>query len=250
MIRFLRRIRQNSLFQGQLRKYLAYAIGEILLIVAGILIALQVNDYNESQKIKSAEKRILENFIACLQDDLSTINYNIDKHSKAIVAGETLLEVFRTGTPYHDSLSLYFAGICYYTNFMSNIGAYESLQGKGMDIISNNKLRFSIVNLYEKWYPIARFNDERLADDIFHLKRSFLQDHFDKFQVFHPDELVYLGEMTPLDFNHLRDEAQYQYFLKSLIADHRSVILFYEHIRTKAQYVIDQSLSEIQELDD
>jgi hypothetical protein len=50
MIKFFRKIRQNLLSEGQTGKYLKYAIGEIILVVIGILIALQLNDWNDSQK--------------------------------------------------------------------------------------------------------------------------------------------------------------------------------------------------------
>lgn len=47
MINYFRRIRQNLLSKGKTRKYLKYAIGEIILVVIGILIALQINNWNE-----------------------------------------------------------------------------------------------------------------------------------------------------------------------------------------------------------
>ena len=57
MIKFFRKIRQNLLSQGKTRKYLKYAIGEIILVVIGILIALQVNNWNI--KNQNQKKEIL-----------------------------------------------------------------------------------------------------------------------------------------------------------------------------------------------
>jgi hypothetical protein len=51
MIKFFRKIRQNLLSEGKTRKYFKYAIGEIILVVIGILIALQVNNWNEERKL-------------------------------------------------------------------------------------------------------------------------------------------------------------------------------------------------------
>jgi len=66
MIKFFRRIRQNLLSQGKTRHYFKYAIGEIILVVIGILIALSINNWNENRKNKQAESnyycRILEDF--------------------------------------------------------------------------------------------------------------------------------------------------------------------------------------------
>lgn len=47
MIKFFRNIRQNLLAEGKIGKYLKYASGEIILVVIGILIALQINNWNE-----------------------------------------------------------------------------------------------------------------------------------------------------------------------------------------------------------
>ncbi len=61
MIKFFRRIRQKLLQQNRFSKYLLYAIGEIVLVVIGILIALQINNWNERRKAAIEEKEILEN---------------------------------------------------------------------------------------------------------------------------------------------------------------------------------------------
>ena len=50
MIKFLRRIRQKLLSENKISKYVLYAIGEIFLVVIGILIALQINNWNETRK--------------------------------------------------------------------------------------------------------------------------------------------------------------------------------------------------------
>jgi len=60
MIKFFRNIRQNLLAEGKTSKYLKYAIGEIILVVIGILIALQINNWNENRKANIEEQRILE----------------------------------------------------------------------------------------------------------------------------------------------------------------------------------------------
>lgn len=60
MLKFFRTIRQKLLSTGQTSKYFKYAIGEILLVVIGILIALQINNMNEARKTKNAELKVLE----------------------------------------------------------------------------------------------------------------------------------------------------------------------------------------------
>ena len=59
MIQFFRKIRQRLLNENKLTKYLLYAIGEIFLVVIGILLALQINNWNDLRKQKQKEKFIL-----------------------------------------------------------------------------------------------------------------------------------------------------------------------------------------------
>jgi len=75
MIKFFRKIRQNLLSAGKTGQYFKYAIGEILLVVIGIIIALQINNWNEDRKEKLKEAEILSYAIENLRSDsLSLVN--------------------------------------------------------------------------------------------------------------------------------------------------------------------------------
>ena len=66
MIKFFRHIRQNLIMENKTGKYLKYAIGEIVLVVIGILIALQVNNWNENRKTEIK----IKNSLIALRNDL------------------------------------------------------------------------------------------------------------------------------------------------------------------------------------
>ncbi|MFT7036546.1 MAG: hypothetical protein ACJA2S_005078, partial [Cyclobacteriaceae bacterium] len=70
MIKFFRKIRQKLLSENKFSKYLVYAIGEIILVVIGIIIALQLNEWNDNRKDKKLEKE----YYCRLLDDV-----NLDK---------------------------------------------------------------------------------------------------------------------------------------------------------------------------
>ena len=61
MIKFFRKIRQNLLLEGKTGKYFKYAIGEIILVVIGILIALSINNWNDNRKNRISERKLLDN---------------------------------------------------------------------------------------------------------------------------------------------------------------------------------------------
>lgn len=78
MIKFFRKIRKKLLSDNKFSKYLIYAIGEIVLVVIGIIIALQINIWNESRKEQNAELLLFSNIL----DDLNSENYTIETQIK------------------------------------------------------------------------------------------------------------------------------------------------------------------------
>lgn len=71
MLRFFRQIRQKLLKNGNLRKYFWYALGEIFLVVIGILIALQINNWNEERKQEEEAIKLLSDFVASIEPIVS-----------------------------------------------------------------------------------------------------------------------------------------------------------------------------------
>ncbi len=81
MIGFFRKIRQNLLMENKTGKYLKYAIGEIILVVIGILIALQINNWNENQKKLIQKKDYMFSLTNDYQKDRLQLTNNI-KYNK------------------------------------------------------------------------------------------------------------------------------------------------------------------------
>jgi hypothetical protein len=76
MIKFFRHIRQNLLNEGKTTKYFKYAIGEIILVVIGILIALQINNWNEKRKENRNLRDVYSNLLLDLKAD--SISYSLN----------------------------------------------------------------------------------------------------------------------------------------------------------------------------
>ena len=73
MIKFFRKIRQQFLTENKFSKYLLYAIGEVILVVIGILIALQINNWNERKKERAQEQKYLTEIRKNLEADNTQI---------------------------------------------------------------------------------------------------------------------------------------------------------------------------------
>jgi len=91
MIKFFRKIRQNLLSEGKTGKYLKYAFGEIILVVIGILIALQLNNLNENKKNNVFEKEILSQIQENLISDKFVLKQIELNFIKAIVSSKKIL---------------------------------------------------------------------------------------------------------------------------------------------------------------
>ena len=93
MIKFFRTIRQNLLSEGKTRKYLMYAIGEIILVVIGILIALSINNWNDKQKHISQERELLKNVLENIKTDSISIDSVITTTDRILKIHKNLIQL-------------------------------------------------------------------------------------------------------------------------------------------------------------
>ena len=91
MIRFFRQIRQRLLTENRFSKYLLYAIGEILLVVFGILIALQIDNWNDNVNRQTAEQKALKNLMLDFKYNLSELEEGIKTNNTNLEACMSIL---------------------------------------------------------------------------------------------------------------------------------------------------------------
>ena len=144
MIKIFRKIRQQLLSEGNtgrpawpVGRYLKYAIGEIILVVIGILIALSINTWNEERKIRNTEVEILQNLNQELQSNLNELKAINETHQIELENGIYLLSLFGTdisGRPVRELDSLF-------SNVLSGF-SFEAKDGYIKSLISSNKIDY------------------------------------------------------------------------------------------------------------
>ncbi len=170
MIPFFRRIRKKLADDNKPLKYARYAIGEIVLVVIGILIALSINNWNENQKERKSERLILSEIRDNLKYDLNDFESNLAHLQNNLTSSKTLLKAFEDGIPYHDSLGFYFSYLDVYPHFTPKMNGYKLLHSKGLELIINVELRNKITDLYEDRYQyLLTFEKERINYNIVNL---------------------------------------------------------------------------------
>jgi len=148
-IQIFRKKRKVLLFAKEIKNYLLYSIGEIILVVLGILIALYINDWNENKKIKNKSNKSLER----IKTDLKTEDYVLKDFKKRYNYSKNYLKkiLYQGDTNNIDSIRFHFGPFVHYKMNTE----YLNLKSSGqLNLISNRGLRNSIVNFYEVYYSI------------------------------------------------------------------------------------------------
>jgi hypothetical protein len=150
MIKFFRKIRQRLVTENKFSKYLLYAIGEIVLVVIGILIALQINNWSEVRKFKNLEIVTLIEIQKGLKQALKE-NLRVEKANMSTIENyEILLEHIEKRLPYSKSLNANFFALLSWQEPDFNYYGFELFKSRGPDLISNDSIKINLLKIYEE----------------------------------------------------------------------------------------------------
>ena len=155
MIKFFRKIRYDLMEKNKTGKYLKYAIGEIILVVIGILIALQINNWNEERKNKIKESVYLEGIKSDLARDIKYIQFLIPKNSTWTQNYAKLdsLAKLKSNKIFEIEFSEIFNLSRQIYTFYPRVGSYSSLISENSaGLISNKELLMQLKSIYEIEY--------------------------------------------------------------------------------------------------
>ena len=152
MARIFNSVRQRLLKENRLTRYLIYAIGEIFLVVIGIFLALQLNNWNAGRKETAKELGLLAEMRQNLEADLTDCRYNIGMNQRLWRGNVAVLKHLEEHTPFHDSLRVHYGNLFGSTVLTPNTSAFDNLRSIGFDLITNDSLRRSITKLYSERY--------------------------------------------------------------------------------------------------
>ncbi len=151
-MKILRSIRQRMINENRVTRYLTYAVGEVVLVVIGIFLALQLNNWNSERKEAAKELGLLAEMRQNLEADLADCQYNIDFNQRLWRGNVAVLKHLEERTPFHDSLRVHYGNLWGNTVLTPNTSAFDNLKSLGFDLIRNDSLRRSITKLYSERY--------------------------------------------------------------------------------------------------
>jgi len=230
MIKFFRKIRQDLLMENKTGKYFKYAIGEIVLVVIGILIALGINNWNNANNLTNKQTTLLIEMKSNLESDLEGLKWDINKNEKLLKANRIVLKSLNNGV-YHDSLNLYYTWIKGNTVFVKNTSAFKNLESFGLDIIKNDSLRIKITNLYSTQYEYIRYI-EQVRDEKFQYEQIIPQ--ITKHLKLSSENLY-----QPINFEELSRNNEFKSVLKLNCEMRNYIITIYKDIEKMITELID-----------
>ena len=171
MIKFFRKIRQQLAYENNISKYFRYAIGEIVLVVIGILIALSINNWNETRKLRIAEKEILNVLKLSTSINLSELEKNHKRVTRFIVNTDSILSLLdQKKEIIGDSRRLFSTALQsgFRVEGRLSMTGYSALQNSRAEILESKELRNTIIDLYGTHLPWLEKNGKEWS--------SYLQD--------------------------------------------------------------------------
>jgi hypothetical protein len=174
MIKFFRKIRQKMLTENKFSKYLIYAIGEIVLVMIGILLALQVNNWNEQRIQQKLEADFLQKVHQEFKKNQDQLSFVLNMHQKSFESCDFILKNYDNKQIPKDSMRKHLQQYKYSYTYNPSSSSVDALVNSGnLNIISNKELS----NILIEWNEMVNDYEE---EEI--INRNFYDNviiHFD-----------------------------------------------------------------------
>ena len=216
MSRIFRNIRQGSLKDSKFGRYVLYAVGEIVLVVIGILIAFSISNWSEGRKARKLEEKMLSDIRSALKNNFFQVDLAMGCCRSGASSAKLILDHLKEDKPYHDSLDVHFStAIQWCTPTLRNAG-YESLKSKGLSVVTNDSIRVYLDIYNNDWLDQLA---QRQEDYFYGTASPVLVNLFDK--------VAMRSSMEPFDYETLKESKEFLSILKTSIAYREDQIFWY-----------------------
>ena len=175
-----------------------HAVGELALIVSGILIALGANSWYESRQVRQDEIQILDQISQSLNEDYETLLNRTERITRFAATSDRLYDFLQSDEPMNEAHPAMFSAVNGFTAIQFQTAPFEALRSKGFDLVSNESLRLGLIELYDAIYTAAEANVDRDAFFVNSQIRPFLLKEFRRDAS---------DNWNPKDLNGVRDDA-------------------------------------------
>ncbi|GAB4236674.1 MAG: hypothetical protein Tsb0034_11410 [Ekhidna sp.] len=159
---------------------------EVAVVTVGILIAYQLNAWKEERNQRATEKHILKEIKTNLTLDLHDLNMNLRGHQRGSSFIDSLKKISKR-KEYDPNIPVYLSNSLRDYIFVPQTSAFETLKSKGVEIISNDSLRISILRMYDFNYTLLKELESNYLASQFHPHLLYIVDAY--FQSFNVNDL-------------------------------------------------------------
>jgi hypothetical protein len=220
MITLFRRIRERLIASGSITKYLLYAIGEILLVVIGILIALQVNNWNEEKQLnQQIDSTLLE-----IKDDLirdeAAVNETMSYLEGDLTAQDNIIRTLERDDPFTEQTYRDLGRVMLLRRTELTDNGYNLLKELGMNNLNDRELRDALYDYYERKARVAL---REIQDDKVEFENTwieYLRKHFRTWN---------FGEQAiPNDDSFIRNDSYFLTMIRMNLNNRTSTLNFHK----------------------
>jgi uncharacterized protein (UPF0297 family) len=243
----------RNIFNHLKSKWYKYVL-EIVVVILGILIAYNLEEWSDARKNKRKEIEILKEFKRGLSADLEDMRWNIRSHEYSIRSSKIILKVIKDNQPYHDSLDAYFSYTHAFTTFTGNVSPVEQLKNTDFAIVSNDTLRLEISGMYDEAYTRIRLVEIAIKRDYEQL-RDFDRLYFEAYDIDRVSSSKNIppppwGIMRPINFTTLKENPEYAALLRARISNQMGLLrIHYNPAEKVLSNLLNQIDREIKKLD-
>lgn len=228
MLSFFRKIRRSLIESGSARRYILYAIGEIVLVMVGILLALQVNNWNEWKKDRIREGEILQSLEDNFELNIHALETDIKNLTELNQSAKIAISVLDERLPFSDTLGIHFHNVRIPKNQLSiSQSGYEQYKNIGYDIILNDNLKKEVINFFESTLS----GWQSFYDEVNYKNLSFDDYHV---PLFHFKNI----SLEPIDIESLYTDQYYLGWIKAYTGGRKILIQMEQNFIEENQRVL------------
>ena len=243
MIKFFRNIRYDLMQNNKMGKYFKYAIGEIVLVVIGILIALQINNLNNKTIESEREIKYLKSIKIDLKKDIQSLDVNIAFRQKKSLGIEEIIKQIN-GQPIQDldKAAINVVSTLYQENFRpSNVTYYDLVSSGNMNLISDDSIKMYLFDLSLLYQSNAYNNEHETSEYAENVSKSIfdLIDLERLMPVFDGVKTAEQLQLSAADFRALFESQKYKNGCVVLKWTSGEFVKIYEFIKVKSLRLIE-----------
>lgn len=255
MLKVFRKIRRKLVMEQQMKKYLIYGTGEVLLIIIGILIAFQVNNWNEHQKLRRSQGSTLLQLQQEVAKQLDEIAGDLGRTKRSINSAFMVLDLIDNYSSVPDTMGWHFYLLTIDNPTYIRNAAFESLKSKDFDLILNDSLSTLVQTFYDANLD-RLIQNESAFPSIREYTNTYFQKHF-KSTIGRKEKIAdlpaYLNEKWedrskgsswhfqsyfPIDFNHLTRDEEFRFIVNNTIKFRSATIVNLEEAKFTGERIL------------